>query len=73
MFLAQVKSKEREREKMVEAAKAAGRVLECPVCCKDDLLKLDMVQCSNVQPHTFCIDCLRRQVDENMGQSTELN
>ncbi|CAG0883282.1 unnamed protein product [Darwinula stevensoni] len=46
----------REREK--REARRTGSLLECPICCEDELICLDMEACS--AGHIFCRSCVTR-------------
>ncbi|CAG0894515.1 unnamed protein product [Darwinula stevensoni] len=54
----------RENEK--REARKTGSLLECPICCDDELIYLDMEACP--EGHTFCGSCVKRHVNEQVGQ-----
>lgn len=52
------KNKEKKRLDAVEAARANGTLLECPICCEDELIEIDIVRCP--VGHGICRQCVRR-------------
>ena len=55
------------REAEFAAAKATGSLLECGICCNDELLLVDMLQCADGL-HLFCKECVTAHVRAKMGE-----
>lgn len=57
-----LKNKEEMRKEAVEMARANNELLECPICCEDELVELDLIECP--MGHTVCRNCARRYIKE---------
>lgn len=55
---AYLKNKEKLRLDAVQAARTRGALLDCPICCEDELVELDMIRCPN--GHATCRQCVRK-------------
>ncbi|CAF1185379.1 unnamed protein product [Adineta ricciae] len=51
----------KDHEKRVKKAKKGNETLECEICCREDLLIDDMVECT--VGHLYCRNCVRTHVD----------
>ncbi|CAF4814299.1 unnamed protein product, partial [Rotaria sp. Silwood2] len=51
----------KEHEKRVKKAKKENETLECNICCREDLLIDDMVECT--VGHLYCRNCVRTHID----------
>ncbi|UJR37235.1 hypothetical protein I4U23_029944 [Adineta vaga] len=51
----------KEHEKRVKKAKKGNETLECEICCQEDLLIDDMVECT--VGHLYCRNCVRTHID----------
>ncbi|CAF3065416.1 unnamed protein product [Rotaria sp. Silwood2] len=51
----------KEHEKRVKKAKKENETLECEICCQEDLLIDDMVECT--VGHLYCRNCVRTHID----------
>lgn len=51
-------TKEKTRNDAVAVAKRNGTLLDCPICCEDELIEQDMVHCPS--GHGVCRTCVRR-------------
>ncbi|KAI9560010.1 hypothetical protein GHT06_014020 [Daphnia sinensis] len=60
-----LKNKEQMRKDAIVIARANGTLLDCPICCEDELVDLDLVYCS--MGHGVCRNCVRRQSEELIG------
>ncbi|KAF2348228.1 hypothetical protein FHG87_021016, partial [Trinorchestia longiramus] len=59
------------KEEAFNAAKLAGLLCECPICCEDEILEEDMRPCAAlVTPHLFCKTCVKRYSEEQIGQGS---
>ncbi|XP_042890547.1 E3 ubiquitin-protein ligase RNF216-like [Penaeus japonicus] len=45
-----------------------SRKYECVICCTDNLDRSSMGTCQNSQDHLFCLTCIKRYVEEEIGQ-----
>ena len=45
-----------EQARLIDEARAAGLLVECEVCCKDDCLEQEMVPCK--ANHLHCGECI---------------
>ncbi|KZS15070.1 Uncharacterized protein APZ42_019613 [Daphnia magna] len=60
-----LKNKEQMRKDAVGIARANGSLLDCPICCEDELIDLDLIYCP--VGHGVCRNCVRRQSEELIG------
>ncbi|XP_057365982.1 E3 ubiquitin-protein ligase RNF216-like [Daphnia carinata] len=60
-----LKNKEQMRKDAVVIARANGTLLDCPICCEDELTYLDLIYCS--MGHGVCRNCVSRQSEELIG------
>ena len=44
----------------VAISRTNGTLMDCPICCEDELIELDFVCCPNM--HAVCKNCVRRYV-----------
>ncbi|CAF5049689.1 unnamed protein product, partial [Rotaria sp. Silwood1] len=51
----------KEHDKRVKKAKKENETLECNICCREDLLIDDMVECT--VGHIYCRHCVRTHID----------
>ncbi|CAF3685354.1 unnamed protein product [Rotaria socialis] len=51
----------KDHEKRVKRAKKDNETLDCNICCREDLLIDDMVECS--VGHLYCRNCVRTHID----------
>ncbi|UJR08976.1 hypothetical protein I4U23_013226 [Adineta vaga] len=51
----------KDHEKRVKKAKKGNETLECEICCREDLLIDDMVECT--VGHLYCRSCVRTHID----------
>ncbi|CAF3958028.1 unnamed protein product [Rotaria sordida] len=51
----------KDHEKRVKKAKRENETLECNICCREDLLIDDMVECT--VGHLYCRNCVRTHID----------
>jgi len=54
------------RKMKLEQARASGMVFTCNICCNDDLLDDDMIQCDIF--HSFCSECVKTYIRTEMGE-----
>lgn len=61
--------KEENKRRAFLLAKAANELQECRCCYDDEVLEADMERCTSQNGHhKFCINCIRRFVEEEIGQ-----
>ena len=56
-----------KREAAVKAARKAGKLFECPVCCDEDCLLEETVQCAG--GCLYCPDCVKRGARVQLGEN----
>jgi len=55
-----LRNKEEMRKDAIALSRTTGTLLDCPICCEDALIGLDLIYCP--QGHGVCRSCVRRQV-----------
>ncbi|KAK8406659.1 hypothetical protein O3P69_007319 [Scylla paramamosain] len=61
--------KEENKRRAFLLAKAANELQECQCCYDDEVLEADMEPCTSQNDHhKFCVNCIRRFVEEEIGQ-----
>jgi len=55
-----LRNKEKMRKDAITLSRTTGTLLDCPICCEDELIGLDLIYCP--QGHGVCRNCVRRQV-----------
>ena len=66
--IAQLKlAKEKEQKQLVEEARAAGLLVECGICYKDDCLEQEMVPCKAY--HLHCAECIAQAAKVAAGEN----
>jgi hypothetical protein len=55
-----LRNKEKMRKDAITLSRTTGTLLDCPICCEDELIGLDLIYCP--QGHGVCRSCVRRQV-----------
>ncbi|KAL6706833.1 hypothetical protein ACN47E_005169 [Coniothyrium glycines] len=75
MSIAKAAGKRREAEETEQAeatnfqqAKQNGQIAECPCCCEEIAMNRT-VSCDGEEVHWFCMECPKRQIENEMGQS----
>ncbi|KAA0187653.1 hypothetical protein HAZT_HAZT000521 [Hyalella azteca] len=64
-------AQEEAKKEAFAAAKVAGLLCTCPICCEDEILEEDMRACASLDsPHLFCKTCVRRYCEEQIGQGS---
>ena len=53
-----LETKKKLHDDAIVAARTCGTLMECPICCEDELIEEDFVQCSS--SHQICHKCVRR-------------
>ena len=51
-------NKNQMRLDAVEQARKNGTLIDCPICCEDELVELDLIHCP--MGHGICRNCVRR-------------
>ena len=66
--IAQLKlDKEKEQKQLLEDARAAGLLVECEICFKDDCLEQEMVPCK--ANHLHCAECIAQAAKVAAGEN----
>ena len=66
--IAQLKlDKEKEQKQLLEDARAAGLLVECEICFKDDCLEQEMVPCK--ANHLHCAECIVQAAKVAAGEN----
>jgi len=55
-----VDAKKALRNEIIDCARRAGTLMECPICCDDELVQEDFVTCRD--GHRICFSCVRRYI-----------
>jgi len=56
------------RNEIIDCARRAGTLMECPICCDDELVQEDFVTCRD--GHRICFSCVRRHCEELFSVAT---
>ena len=60
-------AKEKEQKQLIEEARAAGLLVECEICYKDDCLEQEMVPCK--ANHLNCAECVAQAAKVAAGEN----
>ncbi|XP_018027113.2 E3 ubiquitin-protein ligase RNF216 isoform X2 [Hyalella azteca] len=64
-------AQEEAKKEVFAAAKDAGLLRTCTICCEDEILEEDMRACASLDsPHLFCKTCVGRYCEEQIGQGS---